>query len=358
MPVVDSNITERRDPYFREIYAELLGSLRSNGILRGAAAPRPPGPPRRPIVAWPCRGLSTLHRHLSWHIKTRPCPLRSTIVRLPCGACTKTRPCPLRSTTEETPCDAGTLFWEWALDTLQERDGLTVLANDTTFTQIIGPALREAQTYASPSVPGCQQVAPRPTAPPVQARAAPRCRLCAVPKGRVALVLQGQQCCLCYFGPLSCPRRCLGCHRGLLLHFDLPVRRFASRLMRGLCHSSCGRRRQSSSCRCRWRSRPERWRRRRPPRGSSRPRPLLRRRPRRPQRRQRPLPRPRPPLRRRLRRPWRRPPPPRRPRPPCSPACRPPPRRLRCLPHPGPQALRSLPRCPRQPRRPPPRCPP
>jgi len=41
MPVVDSNITERRDPYFREIYAELLGSLRSNGILRGAAAPRP-----------------------------------------------------------------------------------------------------------------------------------------------------------------------------------------------------------------------------------------------------------------------------------------------------------------------------
>ncbi len=37
MPVVLSNITERRDPYFREIYSELLSSLRSNGILRGAA---------------------------------------------------------------------------------------------------------------------------------------------------------------------------------------------------------------------------------------------------------------------------------------------------------------------------------
>ncbi len=63
---------------------------------------------------------------------------------------------------------AGTLFWEWALDTLQERDGLTVLANDTTFTEIIVPAVRQAQTYASPSVPGCQRIAPRPTAPPVQ----------------------------------------------------------------------------------------------------------------------------------------------------------------------------------------------
>ena len=37
-PVVQSNITERRDPYFREIYNQLLDSLRSNGILRG---PRP-----------------------------------------------------------------------------------------------------------------------------------------------------------------------------------------------------------------------------------------------------------------------------------------------------------------------------
>lgn len=34
-PVVQSNITERRDPYFREIYNQLLSSLRSNGILRG-----------------------------------------------------------------------------------------------------------------------------------------------------------------------------------------------------------------------------------------------------------------------------------------------------------------------------------
>ena len=63
---------------------------------------------------------------------------------------------------------AGTLFWEWALDTLQQRDGLTVLANDTTFVSIVAPSLREAQTYASPRLPGCQPAAPRPTAPPVQ----------------------------------------------------------------------------------------------------------------------------------------------------------------------------------------------
>lgn len=84
---------------------------------------------------------------------------------------------PVQHDSENAICGAGTLFWEWALDTLQERDGLTVLANDTTFTQIIVPALREAQTYASPSVPGCQQVAPRPTAPPVQACAPSHCRL-------------------------------------------------------------------------------------------------------------------------------------------------------------------------------------
>lgn len=41
MPVVRSNITQRRDPYFRQIYSELLSSLRSNGILRGAWLPEP-----------------------------------------------------------------------------------------------------------------------------------------------------------------------------------------------------------------------------------------------------------------------------------------------------------------------------
>ncbi|KAK9825831.1 hypothetical protein WJX81_000642 [Elliptochloris bilobata] len=107
-PVVLSNITERRDPYFREIYNELLSSLRSNGILRG------------------------------------------------------------------------TLFWEWALDTLEQRDGLTVLANDTTFTDIIVPALREAKAYASPAVPGCQHVAPEPAVPPVQL-ARPAAPLASVP---------------------------------------------------------------------------------------------------------------------------------------------------------------------------------
>lgn len=40
-PVVQSNITERRDPYFREIYTQLLTSLRSNGILRGVRPPLP-----------------------------------------------------------------------------------------------------------------------------------------------------------------------------------------------------------------------------------------------------------------------------------------------------------------------------
>lgn len=66
------------------------------------------------------------------------------------------------------PARAGTLFWEWAVDTLQERDGLTVLANDTTFVNIVVPSLREAQTYASPRLPGCQPIAPKPTAAPVQ----------------------------------------------------------------------------------------------------------------------------------------------------------------------------------------------
>ena len=37
--MVQSNITERRDPYFREIYNQLLSSLRSNGILRGVRSP-------------------------------------------------------------------------------------------------------------------------------------------------------------------------------------------------------------------------------------------------------------------------------------------------------------------------------
>lgn len=30
------------------------------------------------------------------------------------------------------------------------------------------PSLREAQTYASPRLPGCQPIAPKPTAAPVQ----------------------------------------------------------------------------------------------------------------------------------------------------------------------------------------------